>query len=100
MAEFKKVLSKAQLQPGTSQVVDVNGQPVAVFNVGGSVYALANTCPHRGGPLGEGDLAGNKVTCPWHGWEFDVTTGAATHTPAQAKTYPVKIEGEDILVGI
>ena len=100
MSEFIKVLNKSQLPPGKAATVHVNGKAVALFNVDGQFYALSNACPHRGGRLGEGDLAGKEITCPWHGWSFDVTTGAATHTPAQAPCHAVKVEGEDILVAV
>jgi nitrite reductase/ring-hydroxylating ferredoxin subunit len=48
---------------------------IALFNVGGEFFALDGVCPHQGGPLGEGELCGAIVTCPWHGWQFDVRTG-------------------------
>jgi nitrite reductase (NADH) small subunit len=61
--------------PGSSREVVVGEQVVALFNVEGSFYALDGICPHQGGPLGEGELTGCIVTCPWHGWQFDVGTG-------------------------
>ena len=100
MAEFKKAIGKSDLEEGRGITVEVNGEQIAIFNVGGNFHAISNTCAHRGGPLGEGDLSGKEVTCPWHGWTYDVTTGNATHTQASIKTYPVKVEGEDILVGV
>ncbi len=100
MAEYKKALKKSELAPGTGKTVKIEDQVVAVFNVAGAFYAISNACAHRGGPLGEGDLAGNEVTCPWHGWAFNVTNGCATHTAASVKTYPVQVEGEDVLVSI
>ena len=63
------------LQPGECKTVAVGERELALFNVGGKFYATDNVCPHRGGPLGEGTLDGNVVTCPWHGWRFDVCTG-------------------------
>ncbi len=100
MAEFKKAASKSEIPAGTGKVVDVGGQKIALFNVNGSFYAISNTCAHRGGPLGEGDLADKIVTCPWHGWSYDVTTGAAQHQAATVQTYPTKLEGNDILIAI
>jgi nitrite reductase/ring-hydroxylating ferredoxin subunit len=81
-ASKTKVAETAELSDGQACVVDVAGRSVAVFNVGGSFYAIDNTCPHRGGPLGEGDVDGKVVVCPWHGWRWDVTTGANTNNPA------------------
>ena len=100
MAEFVKAAKKSEIPVNTAKAVDVGGQKVAVFNAGGSFYATSNACAHRGGPLAEGDLDGTIVTCPWHGWSYDVTSGAATHQSASVKSYPVKIEGEDVLVEI
>jgi len=72
---------------------------VAVFNVEGSYYAIDNTCLHRGGPLGEGELEGEVVTCPWHGWEYNVKTGACINNPSVCvKSYPVLVEGSELKV--
>ena len=76
-------------------------EDIALFNCGGKFYATANTCIHRGGPLGEGLLEGTTVVCPWHGWEFDVASGACITNPkAKISTYPVKVEGNDLLVDL
>ncbi|MCM8794935.1 MAG: Rieske 2Fe-2S domain-containing protein [Candidatus Omnitrophica bacterium] len=101
MPTFYKVLTLGDLPPGQGKTVRVGNQTVAVFNVNGRIYATGNSCVHRGGPLGEGHLEGTTVTCPWHAWRFDVTTGESQVSPdAKVPTFPVKIEGEDILVGI
>ena len=100
MAEFKIAASKSEIPSGTGKTVDVGGEKIALFNVGGSFYATSNTCAHRGGPLGEGDLSESTVTCPWHGWSYDVTTGAAQHQPASVKTYPVKVEEDAVMIQI
>jgi len=60
---------------GTSQVVELDGRDVAVFQSEGEFYAIENDCPHQGGPLGEGKVEGDSVFCPWHGFEFDLETG-------------------------
>jgi len=100
MDAFVKVARKEELGPGTGKTVDVGGTPVALFNVGGSYYAVHNTCRHRGGPLGEGELSGSVVTCPWHGWRYDVTTGEKVANPEiRVEKFEVWIEGDDILVG-
>lgn len=101
MAEFKKALSTKDLPAGSGKPVEIDGKVVAVFNVGGKFFALENTCPHRGGPLGEGELQGSVVTCPWHGWQFDVRTGQSPVNPqAKQTSYPVKVEGDQILVTV
>ncbi|MBI2461390.1 MAG: Rieske 2Fe-2S domain-containing protein, partial [Candidatus Rokubacteria bacterium] len=78
MGKLAKVAEIADLAPGQGRVVEVEGKAIALFNVDGAFYAIDNTCLHRGGPLGEGELDGAVVTCPWHGWCYDVTTGANT----------------------
>ncbi len=89
------------LQPGTSRSVEVEGVGIALFNVDGTVYALDNTCPHAGGPLGDGRLAGECVVCPWHGWRFNVRTGERPENPAiTVACYPVSIQGGDIVVTV
>lgn len=99
MAGFVKVTGTADVAPGSGVVAEVNGQSIAVFNVGGTFYAIDNTCVHRGGPLGEGELEEDTVTCPWHGWQYNVKTGASINNPsACVKSYQVKVEGSDVTV--
>jgi len=102
VAQLIKVATLSDIPPGTCRQVDAGGQTVAVFNVGGSVYAIGGTCTHRGGPLGEGELDGTVVTCPWHGAQFDVTTGQVVGPPAgqNLPAYRVVVEGEDIKVDV
>jgi nitrite reductase/ring-hydroxylating ferredoxin subunit len=98
-AELIRVATIGQVQPGGGTVVTVGGRTLALFNVDGSYYAIDNTCPHRGGPLGEGDLEGCVVTCPWHAWGWDVTTGANTNNPAvKVRCYPVTVRGDGLFV--
>ena len=85
--------------PGTARVVEVGGRSIALCNVEGTFYAIDNLCPHRGGPLGEGDVEGQIVVCPWHGWRWDVTTGANANNPAvQVSCYSVTVEQGTIFV--
>lgn len=101
MPNFIKVAGTGDLKPGENKVVSVDGAEVALFNVDGEFFAISNTCLHRGGPLGEGFLDGDVVTCPWHGWKFNVKTGVSPVVPtAKVATYQVRIEGENILVAI
>src|SRR5262245_59839820 len=72
MGRYARVASVGELAPGQSKLVEVEGKSIALFNVGGAYYALDNTCTHRGGPLAEGALDGDQVTCPWHGAVFNV----------------------------
>jgi len=101
MAQFVKAAALSEIPSGQGTTVEIDGRMIALFSVEGSFYAMDNTCLHRGGPLGEGYLEAKIVTCPWHGWRFDVTTGASEVNPeAHLATYPVKIEGQDIYVEI
>lgn len=101
MANFVKVCKTSDVTAGCGKSIDINGKPVAVFNVDGNFYAIDDTCLHRGGPLGEGELDGKTVICPWHGWRFDVTTGANELVPdLPTQRYEVKVEGDDILVDL
>ena len=84
---------------GEGRVMDAGGRTLALFNVGGTYHAIDNTCSHRGGPLGEGDLDGTIVACPWHGWRWDVTTGANANNPAICVArFPVTVEEGEIFV--
>lgn len=65
----------AAVKAGTGQRVDVNGTEVAVFNLDGQYFAVSGTCPHHGGPIGDGRVSGTTVECPWHRWEYDIMTG-------------------------
>ena len=98
-----QVAQVADLGDGQGKVVDVAGRSLAVFNVGGRFYAIDNLCPHRGGPLGEGDVEGAIVVCPWHGWRWDVTSGRNCWpgTDWRVPRVPVRVlqVGERALIG-
>jgi nitrite reductase/ring-hydroxylating ferredoxin subunit len=101
MATFVKAASAHDLKPGDARVVELNGKPYALFNADGKYYCIDNVCLHRGGPLGEGFLDGTTVTCPWHGWQYDVTTGQCLTNPAaKMASYSVKVEGDDVLIEV
>jgi len=98
---FEKASSLAEIPEGSIKEVQVAGQPIALANVAGTVYAISNTCLHRGGPLGEGQLEGKVVTCPWHGWQYDVTNGTVVQNPAAAvDCYHTEVRGEDIFIDL
>ena len=100
MANFVKVAAVADVAPGSGTCVEVNGKQIALFNVGGTFHAVDGVCPHRGGPLGEGELEGNAVTCPWHAWQFDVTTGESLTDDSSVACYVVKVDGDEVLVAV
>jgi nitrite reductase (NADH) small subunit len=101
MGTFMKVAKVGEIAPGQGKTVEVAGRDVAIFNVNGSFHAIDNTCKHRGGPLGEGELDGTVVTCPLHAWTYDVTSGECFDDPSCAvEVFAVKIEGDDVLVEV
>lgn len=101
MGKFIRVAGVNDVAEGSGKTVQADGQPIALFKVEGKFYAIHNTCLHRGGPLGEGELDSQIVTCPWHGWRYDVTTGVNEVNPGvKVQQFPVKIAGDDVLVEI
>jgi nitrite reductase (NADH) small subunit len=98
---FVRAMKVGELGAGQIRELQVEGKAVAVANVAGKIYAISNTCLHRGGPLGEGTLEGKVVTCPWHGWQFDVTDGKAVGNPATGVAcYAVEVRGEEVFVDV
>jgi nitrite reductase/ring-hydroxylating ferredoxin subunit len=99
---FTKVAAVADVPVGTARQVTVNGRTVALFNVNGTFYALDDTCPHAGGPLSEGDVEGEEVTCPWHAARFDLTTGKNLCPPARqgVPAYPVQVVGDEVQIDV
>jgi nitrite reductase (NADH) small subunit len=80
---------------------DAHGVAICLARVGGELSALDNWCPHRRGPLGQGWLEGKAVVCPWHSWTFDLTTGEAEYPVSErVAVFPVRVEGEDVLVDL
>ncbi len=96
-----KVATVSDLPPGSVMEAHVGENTYAVCNVEGELHALEGICPHAGGPLGEGALHGNTLVCPWHAWEYDCRTGVNDFDPdVSVHTFPVKIQGADILIDI
>ena len=102
MAQFIKVASTADLAPGEATCVEVAGKKIALFNLEGRFYAIDDTCTHRGGPLSEGEVSGEEVTCPWHGAVYNIKTGAVLGAPAPrgVASYPVRVQGADVEVEV
>jgi nitrite reductase/ring-hydroxylating ferredoxin subunit len=98
---YEVVLHKDALAEGAIIEIIIGGTAIAVARAVGKHYAIANTCPHAGGPLGDGKLDGTVVACPYHGWKFDVTTGACLTQPKECvRTYDVKVVGSAVCVQI
>lgn len=101
--EVKKFVRVARLDEiplGGAKVIENHEKPIALFRTQEGFFAVNHVCPHRGGPLGEGTVCGRFVTCPWHGWSFDVQTGLSAREGGHTiGTYEVRIDGNNVLVG-
>ena len=99
MADWQKLASVADVPVGTGKEIAISGRIVALFNVEGQFHAIDGICAHQGGPLAEGSLVGSVVTCPWHGWQYDVTDGRHCLTPRICQTaFEVKVDGAEVFV--
>jgi nitrite reductase (NADH) small subunit len=99
---FTRIASRAELPPeGEAREFEAGEKTICVAQVEGALCALDNVCLHRGGPLGQGTIEDGKLVCPWHAWQWDPKTGQAAHNPgARVATYPIKVEGDDVLVDV
>jgi len=99
-SDFERFPDAADIEAGTGRAFLVGRYEVAVFNVAGELFALENSCPHQGGPLAEGWLEDSLVTCPWHGWCFNIRTGKMTLGDfARVARFAVQRDGSDLLIG-
>jgi|SRR3989338_2560974 len=94
----KGVCKTLDIPVGTSKIVLWNKEEIAIFNVDNQFYAISNICAHKGGPLGEGECKGAVVSCPWHIWKYDVTTGKCIMNDKSVKKYEIKIIDGEIFV--
>jgi 3-phenylpropionate/trans-cinnamate dioxygenase ferredoxin subunit len=101
-AEYIAVATVDELPNGARKIVEVDGRPLAVFNIAGTLYAIADVCSHDDGPVAEGELDGHEIECPRHGARFDVRSGKVLSFPAivDIPAYPVKVENGEVLVGL
>jgi nitrite reductase/ring-hydroxylating ferredoxin subunit len=99
---FVKIANLGEVAPGRMQRFDLNGERILLANVDGRICATADTCTHEDASLSAGSLRGELVRCPLHGSRFNVCTGKVMEEPAEQdlKTYPVRVEGEDVLIGL
>lgn len=102
MAGFTKVARVNDLDEGELMAVEADGEPVCLAKVDGKLYAFTDNCTHIGGPLNEGELDGEVLTCPWHGAQFNVCSGKVLRGPARQdiQTYAVQVDDDDILVSL
>lgn len=96
-----KVAELDQLPFGARKLCSVEDRRIALFNLDGTIHAIDNHCTHRDGPVGAGELRDAVITCPWHGWRFNVTTGRCLEPQGEnLRQYPVTVEGNDILIDV
>ncbi len=99
MAEPHRVARLSDLDTGKQLSAQVGDQHLALFRVGGDVVATEGKCPHAGGPLHKGTVCEGKLTCPWHGWSYDLATGECDQSDdITLPRFAVRVEGDDILV--
>jgi nitrite reductase (NADH) small subunit len=99
---YVKFASESDLPPvDEAKEFICGGRAICIANVNGTYGAMDGVCPHRGGPLGQGMVEGDKVVCPWHAWAWDVKTGATElDSNLKVQIYPMKIENGDGMVKI
>lgn len=99
MSEWIRVASLSELPEDAGKEVVAENRVIALFRVGDAVHAIDGICLHAGGPIAKGTLAGTVVTCPWHGWQYDVTTGEHCLNKTLCTTsFPVDVRGDDVFV--
>lgn len=99
---FYEVATLDEIPPGERLFLEIDGYEITLFNIGGELFAIEDTCSHEDCSLGEGDLEGCEIICPCHFARFDVRTGKVLAPPAvvDIRTYPVRVEGNKVLVGV
>jgi nitrite reductase/ring-hydroxylating ferredoxin subunit len=101
MSEWVRIAASGDCPPGWAAEFVVRDRVVAVFNVDGEFFALDGVCPHQGGPLGKGEMDGCIVTCPWHGWQFDVRNGRNQVSPSVIQPQiAVRVEEDSVFVQV
>jgi 3-phenylpropionate/trans-cinnamate dioxygenase ferredoxin component len=100
--EYVQIIEASEVKPGERILIEVDGQPIAVFNVDGKFYAIGDVCTHDDGPLGDGELDGFQIICPRHGAHFDIRNGKAVTLPAVTDTpwYPIQVTDGWVEVGL
>jgi nitrite reductase (NADH) small subunit len=99
MQDFIELAKTSDLAPGRARACTIGGRTIALYHTSDGYFATDNTCPHRGGPLAEGDLIGNEIVCPWHLWGFDVKTGVCTgNAEIQVVAHEVRLDADRVMV--
>ena len=98
MNRYIGVARTSEIAPGSTKCVEVEGMKIAIFNLEGQFYAIEDTCTHADGPLSQGEISGEEVTCPWHGACFNIKTGEATTPPAvtAVESFSIRVSDGEI----
>jgi nitrite reductase (NADH) small subunit len=98
---FQRAAKVAEIPAGEIREINLGGTSVAIARIDGNFFAINSVCLHHGGPLGEGSLEGTVVTCPWHGWQYDVTSGRLLQQPSDGvQCYAVEVRADEVFVDI
>ncbi len=97
---FVEAAKTADLMPGQGKTVRARGRDYALFNLDGEYFCIDNECPHQDGPLGDGEIEGDSVLCPWHAWQVNIRTGDVLGTSQCVAKHACKIEGDMVLIEI
>jgi nitrite reductase/ring-hydroxylating ferredoxin subunit len=101
MPTLVKLTTLDAIPPGTAREFEHDGRIIALFHREGGLVAVDGICPHQGGPLAEGEVVGGVVTCPWHGWQFDLASGRALLSSRVClPVYPVEVRGAEVFVAL
>lgn len=101
MSHWIRIASTNDCPPGASVELVAEGRVIALVHIDGQFHALDGVCPHQGGPLGQGQVSGCILTCPWHGWQFDVPSGQSQLSQTiRQRTYSVKVQHGDVYVEV
>jgi 3-phenylpropionate/trans-cinnamate dioxygenase ferredoxin subunit len=100
--EYVTVATVDELSSGQRKLIEIDGEPMAVFNIAGQYFAIADVCSHDDGPVAEGEVSGTEIACPRHGAHFDLHTGKALTLPAvvDIPAYPVRVVGDEVQIGL
>lgn len=102
MPQFHTVAKTSDIPPGKARCFQVQGRPIAVYNLAGEFFATDDTCTHAHAPLSEGEISGDEIVCPLHFATFDIRTGRCTGGPAfeDVRSYPVRVVGDEVQIQI
>jgi nitrite reductase (NADH) small subunit/3-phenylpropionate/trans-cinnamate dioxygenase ferredoxin subunit len=101
LSELVRAATVDQIPEDEGFVVEIKGREIAIFCCSGQYYAVENSCPHRGGPVAEGELENETITCPWHAWPFDLRTGECTiNSAAKLQTFQVQLQDGQVFIAL